>query len=135
MTLALPPSPIRALLGTELLELREGFARIRYRPQAAHANFSGILHGGIMMMLLDEAAGISGSWAPPPAPPRKSVTVEMSTHFTGKVSPDSGPIEATGEIVRSGRNIFFVRSELRDSAGDLVAYGASTHLWRTETAR
>ncbi len=124
-------SPMRRLLGIELLELREGFARIRYRPNPQHANYSGILHGGILMTLLDEAAGIAGSWAPDPQPPRKSVTVEMSVHFTDMVFPDTDWIDATGEIVRGGRSLFFVRSEVRDPTGELLAYGASTHRWRS----
>jgi uncharacterized protein (TIGR00369 family) len=123
-------SPMRRLLGIELLELREGFARIRYRPNPEHANYSGILHGGILMTLLDEASGIAGSWAPDRQPPRKSVTVEMGVHFTAMVAPDSAWIEATGEIVRGGRSLFFVRSEVRGPDGALLAYGASTHRWR-----
>jgi uncharacterized protein (TIGR00369 family) len=128
---ALPPSPIRRLLGIRLVEQRVGHVCIAYDQSPEHANFSGILHGGILMTLLDEAAGIAGSLTEA-GEIRKSVTVDMSVHFTGQAS--GGEIRATGEVVRAGRNLYFARSEVRDAAGQLLAFGASTHRWRSAKA-
>jgi len=42
----------------------------------------------------------------------------------------AGRLRAEGRVVRRGRNIFFCRSEVFDAAGEMVAFGASTHRWR-----
>jgi uncharacterized protein (TIGR00369 family) len=124
----LPSSPMRELLGLRLVEQRVGFVRLAYEQRPEHFNFSGILHGGILMTLLDEAGGIAGSMTEVPGEIRRSVTVDMSVHFTGQASDPA--LEATGEVVRSGRNLYFARSEVRDGKGNLLAFGASTHRYR-----
>ena len=129
----LPTSPIRAWLGITLLEQRVGFVRLGYTQSPSHFNYSGILHGGILMTLLDEAGGIAGSMTEVPGEIRRSVTVDLSVHFTGQA--EDAALQATGEVVRAGRNLYFARSEVRDGVGNLLAYGASTHRWRGTTQR
>jgi uncharacterized protein (TIGR00369 family) len=124
----LPRTPIRDMLGLRLVEHRVGFVRLAYTQKPDHMNLSGILHGGILATLLDESAGIAGSLSETPGEIRRSITVELSVHFTGQATtPD---LEASGEVVRSGRNLYFARSEVRDGSGNLLAFGASTHRYR-----
>ena len=37
------------------------------------------------------------------------------------------PLIATGRVIGQGRSLFFVRTEVHDAAGALVAAGSSTH--------
>jgi acyl-coenzyme A thioesterase PaaI-like protein len=39
-------------------------------------------------------------------------------------------VVAEGKLVSRGRNIYFVRTEVFNAAGELVAFGSSTHRWR-----
>jgi acyl-coenzyme A thioesterase PaaI-like protein len=42
-----------------------------------------------------------------------------------------GRLVAEARIVSRGRNIYFVRTEVFDQAGTMVAFGSSTHRWRS----
>ncbi len=56
------PAPFHDLLGIELLEWREDFARVGVESGSRHANRSGIAHGGVMLALIDQAAAYAGLW-------------------------------------------------------------------------
>jgi uncharacterized protein (TIGR00369 family) len=117
------------LLGFTLLEWREGFARVRCAIHAHHLNRADIVHGGVLMSLLDEAGAAAGVYAAERAARRHSVTVSLNCQFTGRAA--NGVMIATGEVVSAGRNIYFSRSEVRhEESGELLAFGASTHRWR-----
>ncbi len=52
-------SPYHAHLGIEVAEWREGYARLVCDTAAPHANRSGIVHGGLVLSMIDK---------PPPSP-------------------------------------------------------------------
>ena len=122
-------SPFGAFLGLERLDWRDGFARIGYDFNAEHRNRSGIVHGGVILMLLDEVGGLCGAWPLPGGPRRRSMTVNLNSSFVGQVG--SGRVVATGQMVSHGRSLFFVKSEVHDANGALVAFASSTHRWRS----
>jgi uncharacterized protein (TIGR00369 family) len=127
-------APYHDLLGLELIEWRDGFARVACEAGPRHANRSGITHGGVMLSLIDQAAAYAGLWSSVPGNIRKAVTLDLDCRFTGQVA--GGRLVAEGRVVTRVRNIFFCRTEVFDSGGGLVAFGASTHRWRagSETA-
>ena len=130
MTEAFESSPFGALLGLTVLEWREGFASIGYDVGPDHRNRSGILHGGVILMLLDEGGGLCGAWPVTPGEARRrSVTVNLHSSFTGQVN--GGRVVATGRVVSHGRSLFFCQSEVRHADGGLVAFASSTHRWRS----
>jgi len=122
-------SPYHELLGLELLEWRDGFARVFCDTGPQHINRSGIVHGGVLLSLIDQAGAFAGLWCSVPGNVRKAITLDLDCRFTGQVS--GGRIVAEGKVVSRGRNIFFARTEIFDAAGTLVAFGASTHRWRS----
>jgi uncharacterized protein (TIGR00369 family) len=121
-------APFHKLLGLELAEWRDGFARVACATGPQHANRSGITHGGVVLSMIDQAAAYAGLWCSVPGNVRRSVTLDLDCRFTGQVS--GGGLVAEGRVVSRGRNIFFCRTEVFDAAGKLVAFGASTHRWR-----
>lgn len=122
------PAPFHDLLGIELIEWREDFARVAVQSGPRHANRSGITHGGVMLALIDQAAAYAGLWCSVPGNIRRAVTLDLDCRFTGQVR--SGRLVAEGRVVTRGRNIFFCRTEVFGPDGALVAFGASTHRWR-----
>lgn len=121
-------APFHELLGLTVIEWRDGFARIACDTDRRHTNRSGIVHGGVLLAMMDQAAAYAGLWCSVPGHIRRAVTLDLDGRFTGQVA--GGRLVAEGRLVRRGRNIFFCRSEVFDAAGALVAFGASTHRWR-----
>lgn len=121
-------APYHELIGMRLEEWREGFARVFCEVGEKHMNRSGIAHGGLVLSMIDQAAGYSGLWCSVPGNVRKAVTIDLDCRFTGQVT--GGRVVAEAKVVSRGRNIFFVRTEVFDEAGKVVAFGSSTHRWR-----
>lgn len=121
-------APFHDLLGLELLDWQDGFARVGCLADRRHLNRSGIVHGGVMLSLIDQAAAYAGLWCSVPGNIRRAVTLDLDCRFTGQVA--GGRLVAEGRLVKRGQSIFFCRTEVFDEAGALVAFGASTHRWR-----
>jgi uncharacterized protein (TIGR00369 family) len=115
-------------LAFETLEWRDGLCRIALEIGPHLLNSSKILHGGVLLTMLDEAGGAAGLWCSVPGNRRHGVTISLNGQFTGRSS--SGRIVATGTVVTHGQSIYFCRSEVVDADGQLLAYGTSTHKWR-----
>lgn len=126
-------SPYHDLLGLRLEEWREGFARLACVIGPQHANRSGIVHGGVILSLLDQAAAFAGLWCSVPGHVRRAVTVDLDCRFTGAVT--GGKVTAEGRVASAGRSIFFARTEVFDANGKMVAFGASTHRWAKGSER
>ncbi len=122
-------APFHDLLGITLDEWRDGFARLALEVDTRHHNRSGVLHGGVLLALIDQAGAYSGLYCNVPGNVRRAVTVDLNTHFTGQVR--TGRIVAEGRVVTAGNSIFFTRTEVFGPDGTLVAFGSGTHRWRS----
>lgn len=86
-----------------------------------HSNRNGLLHGGIIAMLLDAACGFTASMrlgegkALTPL-----VTVTLNTAFIAGARIGSR-VTATGYPAGGGKKIAFVNGEMRDDEGRLIA--------------
>ncbi|MBC9180074.1 PaaI family thioesterase [Roseomonas ludipueritiae] len=127
-TFAAASAPYHELLGMRLEEWRDGFARVVMTASPQHMNRSGILHGGAILSLIDQAAGFCGLWCSVPGNARRAVTIDLDCRFTGQVA--SGRVVAEAKMASRGRNIYFARTEVFNEAGEMVAFGSSTHRWR-----
>jgi uncharacterized protein (TIGR00369 family) len=127
-------SPFHDLLGLTLVEWREDYARLVCDSGPRHANRSGIVHGGVLLSLIDQAGAFAGLWCSVPGNIRKAVTVDLDCRFTGQVAAGAR-LTAEGRVVSRGRSIFFCRTEVRGPDGTLVGFGASTHRWRAGSER
>ena len=124
---------MNALLGMELIEWRDGYARIEVDVVAKHHNHSGLVHGGLSLTLLDVTSIYTGYWAPRDEPRKRCVTLSLTTNFIGK-APTSGRLTCQAWRDGGGRSIFFAHGEVRDADGNLVATAKSTHRVRTSTS-
>jgi uncharacterized protein (TIGR00369 family) len=126
--LAQTTSPFHELLGIEVLEWRAGFALLRCAAGPQHANRGGIVHGGVLLSLLDQGNAFAGLFDP--VRRRSAVTLDLDARFTapGRIG---GVLLCEGHLVTAGRAVFFARGEVRDETGTLVAFGSSTHRYRS----
>jgi len=118
-------SPFTEHLGFILLEWRENLARIALDLAPFHLNRNAIPHGGVILSLIDDTAGAAGNWCSVPGNVRLSVTVDLTVSFVARAAV--GRLVATGRVIGQGRAMFFVRTDVHDEAGTLVAFGQSTH--------
>ncbi|MBX9699141.1 MAG: PaaI family thioesterase [Acetobacteraceae bacterium] len=127
-----PPNtgaPFHDHLGIRIAEWREGYARLICDTVAHHANRTGFVHGGALLSLMDQTAAFAGLFCDQPGRTRHAVTLDLDCRFTAPARLGQR-LSAEGRVVTSGRNVFFCRTEIRDAAGVLVAYGSSTHRYR-----
>lgn len=123
------PSPFHDLIGFRLVEWREDFARGQLEVKEEHLNRSGVIHGGVVLSLLDQASGFSGLYCTVPGNARYAVTVSLTTNFSGQCS--EGVIEAIGEKVGGGRSIYFTRARLFGPDGSVLGMSQGVHRYRS----
>lgn len=98
---------------------RKGRAWLEIGPQ--HTNRVGMLHGGLIAMLLDAACGFTASMMLGDGSDRTPlVTVSLTVNYVGGAKPGQ-TVTAIGHPAGGGRRIAHVSGEMRDEAGRMVA--------------
>ena len=108
------------LIGYKIdLSAADGSAKIVLEIEDRHRNRNSSLHGGIVTMMLDAAAGFAvsrGAGGPGLVP---VATVSLTTNYVAPAV--SGVVTATGFLSGGGRSILYAGAELRDEGGALLA--------------
>ncbi|MDD4874093.1 MAG: PaaI family thioesterase [Dehalococcoidales bacterium] len=107
--------PITSFLKSEILELSPGYSRVTLVMRPEFQNFHGVVFGGIIMSLADQAFGsASNSMAYP------SVASHFNTYFIS--SAKVGDIlTAEGKVIKSGRKAGFSEVTITNQDGKLIA--------------
>lgn len=117
--------PLGVLLGIELLELREDYARLRmpYRQELTTAGNT--VHGGAIAALVD-TAGTAAAWAHRRASPEdRGATVGFHVHYLAAAQGET--LVATATLRRRGREISTAEVSVRDSNDVEVAVALLTY--------
>jgi acyl-coenzyme A thioesterase PaaI-like protein len=130
-------------LGLKMLEHGQAHAIVELTVQPWMTNSWQVLHGGIVMTMLDVAMamagrpldaktdGITNSVEPltePLAAPVGNVTIEMKTSF---IRPANGTLRAKGICLRRATSLSFCEAELFDEQKNLIAKSSGTFkFWR-----
>ncbi|WP_170585214.1 PaaI family thioesterase [Ruegeria arenilitoris] len=100
----------------------DGRARCHLTIRADHLNSQGILHGGVIAMLLDVACGNTASaWFDRDEHPLV-LTLSLNTSYVAAVR--QGRVTATGRATGGGRTLAYVTGELHGDDGTLIATAA-----------
>jgi uncharacterized protein (TIGR00369 family) len=119
----LPPPPMAALIGAELVSVGEGEAVFRCTPDESTYNPLGIVHGGLLCTLLDTAAGCAvHSLLPAGA---GFSTIELKVSFLAPLQAGDR-IEIRGRVLRIGGRVAFAEAHARDERGHLVGHATTT---------
>ncbi|WP_226648670.1 PaaI family thioesterase [Microbulbifer variabilis] len=121
--------PFNNHLGIQIDEWQEGHVVISATVRAEHMNSQGLPHGGFITTLIDIAGSYCGLYCPKPNHQRKSLTLSLTTSFTGMAKTNQ--LRAIGKLTSSGRKIFYSCTEVYDSVGTLIAIGQMTMRYRT----
>jgi uncharacterized protein (TIGR00369 family) len=122
------PIPFIESLGVELLEMADGRARATMVPGSAHMNSWAVVHGGVLMTLLDFVMAMAGRSAHPELPREGAtaggnLTIEMKTTF---IRPARGSLTVTATCVHAGRSLSFCEGEIVDGDGHSIARACGT---------
>ena len=92
-----------AMLNYQHRDWGRGFSTVILQIEPKHLNLAGVLHGGVLSGLLDIVCAQSGIYFPDEQVIRRSVTLSLTTTFTGQCS--EGLITACGKVRAQGRRI------------------------------
>jgi uncharacterized protein (TIGR00369 family) len=87
-------------------------------PTETHQGYTGVVHGGILSTLLDEAMG----WAPCVQHGRFCVAAELQVRFL-KPAPVGRKLTVRGWVTGGGRRLWEAAGDVRDEAGTVYARG------------
>jgi acyl-CoA thioesterase len=115
-------------LGIEVVDAREGWARLRVRIRDDLRNAPGApVHGGVYAALVDAAVGCALSTVNETSGGGVGqTTLDLNVTY---LAPARGEdIFAEGALLRRGRTIAFGDVRVTDAEGNLVAVGRATYM-------
>jgi uncharacterized protein (TIGR00369 family) len=101
----------------------------RFRLDERYQGSNGVLHGGIIALLLDEAMGKVSRFRE-----ARAVTAELTIEYLKPIRVDEEIHVAAFEREQKGRSLFH-EGEIRNAAGDLLARGRGRFVVLDGTAR
>jgi uncharacterized protein (TIGR00369 family) len=120
----LPPPPIADVFGARLHSVGEGQVVFRCTPDESSYNPGGIVHGGLLCMLLDSACGCSVQSLLPAG--AGISTIEIKVSFLSALRADGGELEVRGKALRVGRQVAFAEADAVGADGKLVGHATSS---------
>ena len=126
----LPRSALMDLIGGQLDAWEEGRVVMSIKLEDRHMNPGGVLHGGVLTTLMDEATAhaivtVRGLKVMAEAP---HATVEMNVSFLSGARPGD-ELQCEARALRVGSSVAFTEAEVRRRGrDDLVAKGRFTYV-------
>ena len=112
--------PIASFLKMKLVELTPGCAKITMKVLPEHLNFNGMIFGGIIMAIADQAFAYGTNSLLIP-----SIATQFNIHLiSGAVVGDE--LTAECKVLRSGRRIGVSEMTVTNQAGKLIAKATGT---------
>ena len=112
------------LLGFEVLEAEEGFARVALPVEPRLFQPFGIIHGGALAALADTVGGV-GSYVSYPVG-TEVVTVEMKINFVRPVK--EGTLIGEAKALHLGRKTSVWEMRILNDAEKLVCFASATYM-------
>lgn len=112
----------RAVVGWHVEAWQEGYAEVSLEVAEMHINRANVVHGGVLMAMLDSVCGYAGCWAPEGEAPRMCVTLSWNTNFVSSARLGERII-ARGRVKGGGKRIYAATAEIVRADGEIVATG------------
>jgi uncharacterized protein (TIGR00369 family) len=119
MTMSGKPSGFRSLVGYRAVVWARDYAEIELILGPQHTNSLGILHGGVLMTMMDAAMGHAATWCTVEGNVRICVTVGMTTNFIAQAK--TGVIRVVARLVGTHDRIATATADAFDQDGRLIA--------------
>jgi uncharacterized protein (TIGR00369 family) len=122
----LPAPPIAALMHIKAQEVEDGRVIFDCTPDESMYNAGGLIHGGVACTVLDLVTGCALITTLPAG--KGIVTVEIKVSYLKALLPSSGPLTATGTVVKAGSRLGFTQGTITDVTGATAATASATLL-------
>jgi uncharacterized protein (TIGR00369 family) len=119
-----PPPPIASVFATRLVRVAPGEAAFRCVPDESLLNPSGLVHGGVLSMLLDSAMGVAVQTEVDATV--GYATIELKVSFLRPLPSHGEEIEVRGRTLKVGRKVAFAEGHAYDSRGRLLGHGTTS---------
>lgn len=112
--------PIASFLQMKLIELSPGYSKVQMKLMQEHLNFNGMVFGGIVMAIADQAFAYATNSLVSP-----SIATQFNIHL---ISGAGIGDELTAEchVVKSGRRIGVSEMTVTNQTGKLIAKATGT---------
>ena len=114
--------PYNEANGLHPVKLEEGYSVVEMTVLPEHKNIWGIPHGGILFAIADLAAGIAADSV---REGMHIVTAGSNINFLA-ANPDAKVLQAEARVIKAGRRINVVQSDVYDEAGNHLVTGQFT---------
>jgi uncharacterized protein (TIGR00369 family) len=120
----IPSSPLPAALGIRLESIEPDHAVLAMPYSDPLATLGDVVHGGAIAALADTAA-MAAAWASDDEPSSLSgATVSLTLDY---LSAGRGDLVGDARVLRRGGRLVYVRVDVRDAAGGVVAAGQAVY--------
>ncbi|WP_424768713.1 PaaI family thioesterase [Paenibacillus sp. sgz302251] len=110
------------LLGCEIVQASRSKATICLDTAPQHMNLLGIVHGGVLMSLLDNAMGLVVMLA---SEEGRGVTANLNTQFLA--SSKGGLLLCEAELLHRTDRTLTLQAQVKDDNGKLLAWGSGAY--------
>lgn len=100
-----------------------GIVRTRFTPQPHHIGFDGVVHGGIIATVLDEAMVWAATWTGR----RFCLCGEMNVRFRRKIAVGE-PVDVEASVVNSRPRLVKTIGTVSSSAGELLVESSGKYV-------
>ena len=115
--------PIARFLGITLAELSEGYARVTMKMRPEFVNFNGMVFGGIIMAIADQAFAYATNSKLSP-----NLAIQFNIHLISAVSAED-ELTAECHVAKSGRRVSVSEMTVTNQDNRLVARASGTTLF------
>jgi acyl-CoA thioesterase len=112
--------PIASFLKMRLVELTPGYAKVTMKLAPEHLNFNGMVFGGIVMAIADQAFAYATNSLVSP-----SIATQFNIHLISGAAADD-ELTAECRVVKSGRRIGVSEMTVTNQDGKLIAKATGT---------
>jgi acyl-CoA thioesterase len=112
--------PIAGFLKMKLVELKPGYSKITMKVLPEHLNFNGLIFGGIVMAIADQAFAYAANSLVMP-----SIATQFNIHLISGASIGD-VLTAEGRVLKSGRRIGVTEMTVTNQSGKLIAKATGT---------
>jgi len=113
-------SPCAVYLGMELVELSQGYAKVKLELKREFLNWDSMIQGGVIATILDQAFGCACNTLE-----NIHVAVQMNIHFLA-AAPVGETIYAESRVLHAGKRVGASEMTVVDSKGKTIARATGT---------